>query len=69
MHSYVNVSKYFALGQIQEKEDIFENWKFKISSKLWWLRLQFWYQIKGPIFIFYLKGHAVKLKCVDHKIC
>ena len=48
--------------------DIFENWKFKISSKLWWLQLRVWYQIKGPITIFHLKGHAVKLKCVNYKI-
>ena len=52
-------------GQIQEQEDIFENWKFKISSKLWWLQLHIWYQIKGPIIIFHLKGHAVKLKCIN----
>ena len=24
--------------------------------------------MKGPIIIFYLKGHAVKLKCVNDKI-
>ena len=24
--------------------------------------------IKGPIIIFHLKGHAVKLKCVNYKI-
>ena len=41
--------------------------KFKISSKLWWLQLHIWYQIKGPI-IFHLKVHTVKLKCVDYKI-
>ena len=55
-------------GQIQEYVDIFENWKFKISSKLRWLQLHISYQIKSPIIIFYLKGHAVKLKCVDYKI-
>ena len=27
-----------------------------------------WYQIKGSIIIFHLKGYAVKLKCVDYKI-
>ena len=32
------------------------------------LQLHIWYQIKGPIIIFHLKGHAVKLKCVDYKI-
>ena len=30
--------------------------------------MHIWYQIKGPIIIFHLKGHAVKLKCVDYKI-
>ena len=27
-----------------------------------------WYQIKGPIIIFHLKVHAVKLKWVDYDI-
>ena len=27
-----------------------------------------WYQIKGPIIIFHLKGHAGKLKCVNYTI-
>ena len=27
-----------------------------------------WYQIKGPIIIFYLKGHVEKLKCVNYEI-
>ena len=26
-----------------------------------------WYHIKGPIIIFHLKGHAVKLKYVNYK--
>ena len=32
------------------------------------IKLQIWYQIKGPIIIFHMKGHAVKLKCVNYKI-
>ena len=32
------------------------------------IAIAYWYQIKGPIIIFYLKGHAVKLKCVNYKI-
>ena len=32
------------------------------------LQLYIWYQIKGPIIIFLLKGHAVTSKCVDYKI-
>ena len=27
-----------------------------------------WYQIKEPIIILHLKGHAVKLKCVNYEI-
>ena len=42
--------------------------KLKISSKLRWLPLHIWYQIKGPIIIVHLKVHTVKLKCVDYKI-
>ena len=30
--------------------------------------MHIWYQIKGPIIIFLLKGPAVKLKCVNYKI-
>ena len=26
------------------------------------IKLHIWYQIKGPIIIFHMKGHAVKLK-------
>ena len=55
-------------GQIQVQVDIFENRKFKISSKLWWLQLHIWYQTKGHIIIFHLKGHAMKLNCDDYKI-
>ena len=32
------------------------------------IKLHIWYQIKGPIIIFHMKGHAVKLKCVNYKI-
>ena len=31
------------------------------------IKLHIWYQIKGPIIIFHMKGHAVKLKCVNYK--
>ena len=68
MWSLLVYQKIISYGQIQEYVDIFENWKFKISSKLWWLELYIWYQIKWPIIIFHLKGHAVKLKCVNYKI-
>ena len=30
--------------------------------------MHIWCQIKRPIIIFHLKGHAVKLKCVNYKI-
>ena len=32
------------------------------------ITITYLYQIKGSIIIFHLKGHAVKLKCVDYKI-
>ena len=32
------------------------------------IKLHVWYQIKGPIIIFHMKGHAAKLKCVNYKI-
>ena len=32
------------------------------------IKLHIWYQIKGSIIIFHMKGHAVKLKCVNCKI-
>ena len=32
------------------------------------IKLHICYQIKGPIIIFHLKGHGVKLKCVNYKI-
>ena len=30
--------------------------------------MHIWYEMKGPIIIFHLKDHAVKLKCVNYKI-
>ena len=30
--------------------------------------MHIWYQIKEPIIIFHLNGHAMKLKCVTYKI-
>ena len=44
--------------------------KLKISDffKIMTIKLHIWYQIKGPIIIFHMKGHAVKLKCVNYKI-
>ena len=32
------------------------------------IKLHIWCQIKGPIIVFHMKGHAVKLKCVNYKI-
>ena len=32
------------------------------------ITIAYLYQIKGPIIIFHLKGHAVKLKSFDYKI-
>ena len=55
-------------GKSRNKWTFSEIKKFKISSKLWWLQLHIWCQVKGPIIIFHLRSHAVKLKCVDYKI-
>ena len=46
----------------------FRKLKIKDFFKIMMITIAYLYQIKGPIIIFYLKGHAVKLKCVNCKI-
>ena len=57
-----------SLGENPGIEGHFRKWKIKDFFKIMMITIAYWYQIKGPIIICHLKGHAVKLKCVDYKI-
>ena len=75
VHRHWNMLKWcwrcecFVVNKSRNNRTFFKIENLRFFSKLWWLQLHILYQIKGPIIIFHLKGHARKLKCVNYKIC